>query len=70
MRLILRIKIIVVNKKLLTIYKLLITTDKRTSLTAISSKPRLALAGVIVDTIYTRSAISACVINTLVYVCR
>ena len=53
-----------------TIYTFLIATERRTSLTAISSKSWLALAGVIVDTIYTRSSISACVINTLIYVCR
>ena len=37
---------------------------------AISSKSWLAAAGVIVDTIHTRSAITACVIDTLIYVCR
>ena len=52
-------------------HRLLITADRRTSLTTISSKSRLALAGVCVYTIYTRSTITACVVyNALIYICR
>ena len=52
-------------------HRLLITADRRTSLTTISSKSRLALAGVCVYTIYTRSTITACVVyNALIYIWR
>ena len=46
------------------------TNNKHTCLTPVSTKSLLAVAGVTVDTINTRSTITACVINTLIYVCK
>ena len=46
------------------------TDNKQTCLTPVSTKFWLAVAGVTVDTVNTRSTITACVINTLIYVCK
>ena len=46
------------------------TNNKHTCLTAVSTKSWFAAAGVTADTINTRSTITACVINTLIYVCK
>ena len=46
------------------------TDNKHTCLTPVSTKSLLAVAGVTVDTVNTRSTITAFVINTLIYVCK
>ena len=55
------------NKKM--IIKTNDTKITPTHLTVIISKPLLAVTGVIVNTIYTRSTILTCVINAVVDVC-